>query len=529
MKTMKEIIEESHKRSYEYGLNPDELPVFKHITEEELFQQVGKYKDFLSITSVFGQQVLDLLSESGVVIIISDDENCILEHFGDERVRRNLVNLNIVPGAIFDEENGATNAVFLANLHKKPITIVGEEHFHTVLHNSACYCVPFDLGFNLTGTIGIMTPAEGHSNFRLALIESMIQSITKELELRRNNLKQKLVHDILTGKTNNGVVIIDSNGNITDYNKVAEKIIGISSSEIVNNNYSIIKELHPTLKESIETLTSVNNFDVKFHHNNKTIYCSVDIFHIIHSDCYKGTYIQLRDETEKKELEQQVIISDRFVAIGKLAAGLAHEIRNPLTSAMGFMQILTQTSDYNKAEKYIPIIYDELKRVKDLISDFVMVSKPSAPNKSSCSLKQIIDETVAFMDSQAILKNVRIKSNYSVPEDAVIEVDCSQIKQVLINTIQNAIEAIEQNEGEVIVGCEYNKDNNSFIISVKDTGSGMDEDQLKNVATPFFTTKDNGTGLGMAVCYRIIESHDGQINISSQKGIGTKVDIALPC
>lgn len=254
----------------------------------------------------------------------------------------------------------------------------------------------------------------------------------------------------------------------------------------------------------------------------------VDANPIIEEGYVRGVYIQLKDVTEKYELEQHVIISDRFSAIGKLAAGLAHEIRNPLTSVMGFMQILKNSGDYSKAESYMPIMYGELQRVKQLVSDFVLASKPSAPLTSETNLHHLLDETVMFMESQALLKGVELSKEYNIPQNVMLHIDAAQIKQVLINTIQNAIEATESSGGHVTLGCHVNAKKNMCVISIEDTGVGMDEEELNQITTPFFTTKETGTGLGMAVTYRIIENHGGKIRINSKKGVGTRVDIILP-
>lgn len=520
-----DMVKLSHEMSYSYGLDPDVLPVFDHISPEELEERMAKYGEFLSIANVFGKKVLNILAETGVVVIISDNNSCILDHFGDEDVRRNLVNLNITPGAIFSEERGATNAVFLANLYQKPISLIGKDHFHTMLHQSACYCVPFTIG-NLSGTIGFMTLAVGHSNYRLALLQSLVESIKREYELRINYDKQRLVHNILTCNSNNGIILIDYNGSISECNFVAEKIIGEDSNKIIGNQFHKIAPIAEVVQNSINNLTNLTNIDVRFEKEDGSIsYCQMDVIHVNYKEEYRGTCIQLRDVTEKKALEQQVIVSDRFSAIGKLAAGLAHEIRNPLTSVMGFMQILRSMDDYDKAKKYIPIMFDELTRVKHLVSDFVVVSKPSAPNKKDCNLNQLISDTAMFMQSQALLKNVEVISPEK-EEDCFINIDSAQIKQVLINTIQNAIEAIEHNQGKVEINWERKE--NYYSIGITDNGAGMDEEQLNNITTPFFTTKETGTGLGMSVCYRIIESHGGNIKASSKKGIGTRIEINLP-
>jgi two-component system, sporulation sensor kinase E len=230
-----------------------------------------------------------------------------------------------------------------------------------------------------------------------------------------------------------------------------------------------------------------------------------------------------------KALEQQVIASERLSSIGKMAAGLAHEIRNPLTTVMGFLQIMRSNKDYTKAEAYIDVIYDELTRMKHLISDFVTLSKPSPPDILPVGVTSFLTSVIGLMESQSLLRGVQVDTDYAeISEDCLINIDTNQIKQVMMNIIQNAMEAMEGREGSVTVGCVYDKDAGNCCISVTDMGIGMNEEALDKVNTPFFTTKESGTGLGLSVCYTIIESHGGVIKVSSTVGVGTRFEINLP-
>jgi two-component system, sporulation sensor kinase E len=527
---LKKIISDSHKRVASNGMKPDEIPVgVLGLTRDQLSARLALYSDFISIANLFGTKVIDLLSETGIVIIITDKDNNVLEHFGDETIRQGLKALNILPGYCLDEEYAGTNASYLANKHKVSVSLVGTDHYHTFLSQSACYCVPFDFGGTIEGTIAIMTSVEGHSNYRSALIENMVNSMQCEYQLRKNYRRELLVNSIFTGNTDNGVIIVSEKGFITEYNSVSQKLIGVSSCSVLGKNYADLTVLASIIEESLSTLESKSNLDVVFEHKDgKIVKCLIDIIHIMDNGFYKGTYLRLKDMTEKYALEQQIIIQDRFSAIGKLAAGLAHEIRNPLTSVMGFMQLLTSAKDYSKLDGYLPIMYEELTRVKNLVSDFVTMSKPSCPLKTSFEISSFLTNLTAMMESQATLNGVELLSDYSLVDGESLIADSSQLKQVIINTIQNAIESCEEKNGTVTIGCSVNKEDKTCIISVTDTGCGMDEATLKQIMTPFYTTKDTGTGLGMAVSYRIMENHGGSIQVSSTLGVGSRVNITLP-
>ena len=530
--SLQQIIYDSHQRSLQYGLDPHVLPSCRILlSESELKTRINRYKEFISIATLFGSRIVDMLSDDGIVILISDHENCILEHFGDEHMRSYLTSINMVPGACFEESIGATSSTFLSLYHQRPISIVGKDHFHQSLHESACYSVPFSFeDEDIRGCVTIMTKSQGHSSYRMALLESIVESMKREYELKGINRVQKMVNNIINGKSSIGLIMINQLGSVTDYNFIAESMFNLPVDEVVGSHFHCLPRLSPYIEKSIAEQNSLNNIDFTWiDPYGKIKHCLADVEYMMDGSQYKGIYILVRDMTEKYELEQQMIVADRFATIGKLAAGLAHEIRNPLTSVMGFMQ-LVQAKRYEdeNLNRQINIMYEELLRVKELVSDFVVVSKPSAPNRSACPLRSFLSDTVTLMESQSLLKNVDLKLNIAHDVPDIVYFDQSQIKQVLINTIQNAIEASIGSTGSVIIQCRPHSTQHTLTITVEDNGIGMDEQEMSQILIPFYTTKDNGTGLGMAVSYRIIENHDGNISISSKKDIGTKVEINLP-
>lgn len=532
LESMEMLIQASHVRSHNNGLSPKILPNFQiRLSESELLERIDRYKDFISIATLFGTRILELLSDDRIVMVIADSDNCILEYFGDENMRKYMAGINMVPGACFEESIGGTSSVYLSSLHKQSIAVVGQHHFHKDLHHSACYTVPFEFeGTDMAGTITLMTSAKGHSNYRLALLESTVDSMKREYELKVVNRFQKMVNSIVDGTSVNGLIMIDQYGTVTDYNCIAENIICMPSTDIIGNHYSNLKILTDVLDQSMDQQCTISNVDIIFtEKSGKTKHCLMDAVYMFDGSYFRGIYVLIRDLTEKHELEQQMIISDRFSTIGKLTAGLAHEIRNPLTSVMGFMQLMKMSNyDCSKLNRHTNLIYDEMVRVKQLVSDFVMVSKPDAPNRSDCNLETLIRDTISLMESQALLQNVQLHTHFKIPTPSIVRMDQMQIKQVFINVIQNAIEAMETEGGIVTIECDLGLDLKTCSIVVTDNGIGMDEEQLNQMLTPFFTTKDSGSGLGMAVSYRIIESHGGSVIVTSKKGVGTKVEINLP-
>ncbi|EXX85290.1 histidine kinase [Paenibacillus darwinianus] len=231
----------------------------------------------------------------------------------------------------------------------------------------------------------------------------------------------------------------------------------------------------------------------------------------------------LRDLTERKMAEEMIVKSEKLSVIGQLAAGVAHEIRNPLTSLRGFTQLLQK--DLGSRYPYLEIMLSELDRINQIVNEFMTLAKPHLVHFETVGLKGIIGSVITLLETQAILNNVTILSRCgdSVP---LVRCDSNQLKQVFVNVIKNAIEAMPGG-GQVDIDISV-RPNGDPLISIQDYGLGIPEDVVRRLGEPFFTTKAHGTGLGLMICHRIIEAHQGTMGISSESGYGTTVEISLP-
>lgn len=525
-------ITESKKRCKENGLNPAQFPMPKNrLSQKELENKRMEYDEVLSVTNLFTEKIMSLLKGTPILILFTDEEGYVLEMYGDETIKNLVTQIGIMYGIQLNEESMGTNAIYLALQERHPVEVIGEHHYHLFLHSWACYSVPFHFPEidNLSGTISFMISTDYHSPYQLALLSTMMDSVMREILLRRKNRKQYLLNHIMMNTFRNGIIVTDKFGNVTEFNQFAEKITDCSKEAIIGRSIfefePIGKYIYGVLKkgekhEDIE-LTFTNSLPQNF-------ICLFDALPIYDDKSELiGAYAQFRDITDRRLLENQVIVSEKLSAIGKLAAGLAHEIRNPLTAITGFIQLLKNRYAANQPEaRYIEIVHNELLRVNKLVSNFVVMARPGVPDKKRCVLQEILQETVQFMESQAILKNVAIQAEFH-DDPVVLLIDPMQIKQVLINLIQNAIEAMTSG-GNIHVLLEEDADKNEVKIKICDTGVGMTEEELKQILNPFFTTKENGLGLGLSVCYRIVESHKGRIEVTSRKGAGTTFTIVLP-
>ncbi|CAM3894911.1 ATP-binding protein [Mesobacillus thioparans] len=212
---------------------------------------------------------------------------------------------------------------------------------------------------------------------------------------------------------------------------------------------------------------------------------------------------------------------EKLAVIGQMAAAVAHEIKNPLSSLKGFTQ-LQQEKDKGD-DQYYPIMLNEIDRINSIVNDLLILGKPNTAVKTPKNLENIIDYVTSVIDPHAQRKDITI--NLDIKEPYFLLCDENQLKQVFINLIKNAMEAMPQG-GTITIKAKPGSDH--VKISVIDEGCGIHPDKLAKLGEPFYTTKNNGNGLGLMVTKKIIEEHDGNIDIQSELDKGTNVTITLP-
>ncbi len=230
--------------------------------------------------------------------------------------------------------------------------------------------------------------------------------------------------------------------------------------------------------------------------------------------------VMIKDITERKKTEEILQNAEKLTVVGQLAAGIAHEIRNPLTAIKGFTQLLRDQVNKN----YTSVILQELDRIEKIVSDLLILSKPQIMKFVRCDLIEQLNSIILLLNTQAIMHNVMIHLNTHYDE-LFIECEPDQLKQVYINFIQNAIEAMP--DGGMIV-IDVQKYADAVQLEFIDEGVGIPKDRLDKIGEPFYSTKEKGTGLGMMICQRIIKNHHGRIDLSSEVGKGTTIHLVLP-
>ncbi len=370
---------------------------------------------------------------------------------------------------------------------------------------------------------------KGGINLLSEFQETLLQSVkafqsTQLVKNKYENVLQNL---------DSGIMLFDSEGVLTFINVQMAKLLEMPRQSLIGCN--LLQMLrHPHLsrfkKRKILRIYRETIFHRKKYHELIDEYGRHWLITITYSDEMDGDYLlSVKDVSDYKQIEQTAYQNDKLAMLGKISAAIAHEIRNPLTAIRGFIQLLRPHLIQLGRDEYARIILAEIDRANDIIHEFLNSSKPSAPQKSVIGVSSLLKEVVLLTESEALMKGCEIHLEVSDAE-MYVSIDMKQIKQVLLNIIKNAMDAIEEVDVEHAGAIHINSklSGNYVHISIQDNGKGMDKGLLSRLFDPFFTTKEKGTGLGLSVSYRIIRNHKGNILVDSMKGVGTVFVIALP-
>lgn len=230
-----------------------------------------------------------------------------------------------------------------------------------------------------------------------------------------------------------------------------------------------------------------------------------------------------KDISERKEQTEKLFQkSEKLALLGQMAAGIAHEIRNPLTSIKGFIQLFQAN---HIKEEFFDIVLSELERINSIVGEFLILSKPTVAVFEEHDVKVLIKDVVTLISTQSILNNVQIFMEFE-KDLPIVCCEENKLKQVILNLLKNSIEAMPKG-GNIDVKVKR-KEDGKISIQIIDQGIGIPKDRIPTLGEPFYTTKEKGTGLGLMTCYKIIESHKGDLTIRSAENEGTIVEIILP-
>lgn len=322
-----------------------------------------------------------------------------------------------------------------------------------------------------------------------------------------------------------GVIILDIHYNIIFMNRNAIGILNIDSNtenkKITDTELiSIIsmEEVNDALHNSIK----VDEKTIQVCIEGRKKYFLYSINYLSRRENSKEVLILIKDITKNRLMQEKLIQKDKMQTLGQFMSIMAHEIRNPLTIIKNYIDLIPEKLGDERflrsLEKYVP---PEVNRINKLVSELLNYSNPKTLEKKKVKIKELVEDVILILKKTIEEKQVKIiiKEEYK----AIINVDRQKIKQVLLNIFTNSIHAVKKNEGKIIVTIKER--NSNTVISIKDNGYGIDSVDIDRIFEPFYTNKENGTGLGLAVCYQIMKEHEGELIISSRKNEWTLVEL----
>jgi PAS domain S-box-containing protein len=337
-------------------------------------------------------------------------------------------------------------------------------------------------------------------------------------ELAEKNRELALTTDYLRSTLNgmsDGVVAVDTDGVVTTVNRAACAILGFDAEEVLGRPFAEVfgREFSDGVGRRMTELRTKDG---------KTVTLSEKDSRLSDSGGQRiGTVKVFQDLTELESLREQVRRKDRLAAIGQMAATVAHEIRNPLGGLRGFAALLAR--DIEPGDPRGRLVDKILQGAKDLdgvVSQLLEYTRPVKLRLKPALCASVVAAAVGYVETEW-----RVRIHQLVPADLSVMVDPDLMRQVFLNIVLNAVQAIE-GEGEVFISAQTDGDN--AVVSVRDTGCGMTEEQLQHAFSPFFTTKEQGTGLGLALAAKIVESHGGTVEAESRPGEGATFRVRIP-
>lgn len=318
-----------------------------------------------------------------------------------------------------------------------------------------------------------------------------------------------------------GIIGVGQDKQIKTINDKAVEIINISKNSVLFCDY---REVLPELVNQIRSsLTDNINIEIRKSNNQVIQLLAADIQNENNED--DGFVILLQDLTDQRTLEQELQKSVRLASLGKVAAGVAHELRNPLSSIKGLGKLLQTRFEIDSQDRQTAdVLVAEIDRLNRSIGELLDYAKPQEIELSKINLKESIEKAVQLVqfDAESLGINIDVLEN---KEDVFVKGNSDKLNQVFLNLLLNSVQAIHHENG--LISIEYDRVDNNVIVTVTDNGLGVDSSILDKVFDPYFTTKNEGTGLGLSMCSKIIEEHGGEIKISSDKGQGCSISIEL--
>jgi len=355
----------------------------------------------------------------------------------------------------------------------------------------------------------------------------------RELERRRDDLAQlRAFNDNIIDSMNSGLLTTDWEGRITFANRAAAEIMSrpvgdlarLTILEVLGQDPPFLWNIRTTLERERRHRFEMDHQDAR----GRALFLGFTVSVLKERDGNPlGTIFIFQDLTEIRALEEEVGLKKRMAALGEMAAGVAHELRNPLASISGSVQVLKrELQPRGEAGELMDIVIKESKRLDRIIRDFLLFAKPGRFHAEPADVVRLLSETLSLLENSDEFRPEHRVVTVFRPESIIVPVDVNRIKQVFWNLAKNALKAMPQ--GGTLTLRASHADDDQVVVSFVDTGVGMSEEEVVSNFQPFHGSFQSGTGLGLAIVYRIIDEHGGRIRVRSRQGGGTEVALHLP-
>ncbi len=484
------------------------------------------------------KEILILLKKEGVSNIdICNDKGLILISTEEERWKKSIQIFN--PGKInfINTQDKKGNRV-LQVIKPFNLNIDRQLDIWKILPLRNSYLV---VGINLEGYYARLNQTRRRIIFNYSIIMALVLlGIYVIFKLQETYIVKKTLNEmkIYTSKLletmDNAVISVDNNGIIKTFNLKSEEIFGKKRKEVLNKDCQEVLNLNVE-GECIfkKCLLERKNIDQEIILEEKGLKKKIlevnSSFLTGEVGDITGMVVVIRDITEIKNLNEEVARHKRLAALGKLSAGIAHEIRNPLSSIRGLAQFVYNSfSKTDERKEDLNTIIQEVDRLNKLVVQVLDYAKLKELNLTSFSLNNLVNKIVVLFKQE--IKNKQIIFYLELSSDiSLIEADKDQIRQILMNVVINAIQAIPE-KGKIKIKTEKDllRGEPAVKLVIEDNGIGIAEKDLNQIFDPFFSTKEQGSGLGLSIVYKLVEGHQGEIKVESKEGEGTKFIIFLP-
>lgn len=356
----------------------------------------------------------------------------------------------------------------------------------------------------------------------LSIYMSKLRKAFEENRRMKEHLESFINH------SNDAIHLMDLDGKVIQINRAFEQLFGYTEAEAMGMRFPTVPDTHRMEKRQMIGLLLAGKKlpaqeTVRMTKSGEIIPVSVMVSPIRDSDGTIRAFASIcRDMRSRNRMEELLRRSEKLTTVGQLAAGVAHEIRNPLTTLRGFLQLQQQSQKLNQL--HVNLMLSELDRINLIVGEFLILAKPQATKFVTKDVRNVMNDVLVFLDSEAHLHNIVFRTVIT-EDECRISCEENQLKQVFINLLKNAIEAMPGG-GSVHISIQRKGDR--IAISITDEGVGIPEEMISKIGDPFFTGKETGTGLGIMVSQRIITSHQGTLDIQSQVNVGTSVKVTLP-